>query len=77
MDKKEALKILIGNSSLISDDIRSTLLEKVATFSEEEVEALGMILSKEQELASTPSDVELEVLDAAIKHVDEEIVKEQ
>ena len=49
MDKKQALKILIENSSIINQDIKKELLENIDTMSEKDIDDLGRLLAKEME----------------------------
>ena len=50
MDKITALKILIEHSTILNDEVKVTLLSKVDTLSDEDVEALGTMLAKEMEM---------------------------
>ena len=50
MDKREALKTLIENSTILSEEVKSGLLAKLATMSDEDVVALGVMLAKEMEM---------------------------
>ncbi|MBX4190415.1 hypothetical protein KW791_03945 [Candidatus Parcubacteria bacterium] len=68
MDQKEALKTLITHSSLIAEDIKIKLVEKIDTLSDQEIEALGLILSKE-----FSEDDNTQVIDQLVDQIDSEL----
>ncbi len=48
MNKREALKVLIEHSFLLSEETKRNILEKMAVFTDEEVEQLGKFLAEEK-----------------------------
>jgi hypothetical protein len=71
MTKKEALRILIEQSFLFSDEAKAKLLVATETMSDEEIEALGVILAKEKQIAVENNDQMMQNIDALIKQIDE------
>ena len=50
MDKLTALKTLIENSTILNDEVKQELLNKLGTMSQQDVESLGRLLAKEMEM---------------------------
>lgn len=51
MNKKEALKILIEHSFLLSKEVKEKLLLKIEIMSEDQIDSLGKFLSQEKSKA--------------------------
>lgn len=51
MNKKEALKILIQHSFLLSKEVKEKLLLKIEVMSEDQIDALGKFLAQEKSKA--------------------------
>lgn len=51
MNKKEALKVLIEHSFLLSKEIKEKLLLKIETMTEDQVDSLGKFLAQEKSKA--------------------------
>jgi len=51
MNKKEALKILIEHTFLLSQEIKEKLLLKIEIMSEDQVDSLGKFLAQEKSKA--------------------------
>lgn len=51
MNKKEALKILIKNSYLLTQEEKFSLLSEIENYSEEVINALGKFLAIEKKIA--------------------------
>ena len=54
MDKKTAIKTLLQHSSFFTEEVKSTILEKLDDMSEAELDSIGnfLALAKEKSLAS-------------------------
>lgn len=62
MDKKSALKVLIEESIIISEDVKEPLINKIPSLTDEEVDTLGTFLAMEQkELLENEEEIEKNV----------------
>ena len=71
MTKKEALQVLVEHSFLFSDDTKAKLLIAIEKMTEEEINALGLLLAKEQQQEIDSSDQMIKNIDELTTQVDE------
>ena len=67
MDKRQALKILIEHTFLLSDDAKVVLVDSIPKLSNEQVEQLGVLLATEKKLAIENSKNKINQLNRLIK----------
>ncbi|HYC83305.1 MAG TPA: hypothetical protein VEB60_02055 [Candidatus Paceibacterota bacterium] len=69
MNKKEALIVLIRHSFLLPEETKAGLLAEVDAMAPEDVEALGLLLTKEKKDALAANTLELEEIDALVAKI--------
>ncbi len=75
MNKKEALTILIQNTSVFSEEIKNRLLNAVPHMSDEDVDDIGMMLAGLKSIDREECEKEIQALDALLeKLVDVEVL---
>jgi hypothetical protein len=70
MDKRTALQVLIKHSFLISDKIKSTLISKIPSLNDEQIEVLGKLLAKEKQLSLKAANKKIKEMDRIINKLD-------
>lgn len=70
MDKKEALKLLIQHSYMLSEEVKNQLYEKLPTLSDEQIDILGKFLANEKKLAIESANKMITSYDNLLKQLE-------
>lgn len=70
MDKRQALKVLIEHSFLFPEEVKNKLLNKVETFTDEQVEELGKFLAMEKKKSLESAQDNINHIDQFLENLD-------